>query len=147
MNKPCWKHVSIVPQDMFIKPPQVMYLLCFQHTQLSPESAFNACVDSYLCSSSMGLLDELSCISSILVCVCDMVSGVPGIPLFYAWVTYHRGGYIYLLLDFNPPQAVSWALLDSGCPVVCLAMNMHEITKREISYMCTCDYFLIWLHK
>ena len=45
------------------------------------------------------------------------VSGEAGIPLFYDWIRYAIMGDIVLVVEFQPSQAISLPLLDSGCPV------------------------------
>ena len=45
------------------------------------------------------------------MCVCDLVSRVLGIPLFYEWATYHFGRVYVVWLVCNPPPPPSFILI------------------------------------
>ena len=73
---------------MFLYLPHVIYSLCLQHTQFSRESALYTCVDSSLCSTSMGLLNDLECISSTILLLMYCVN------MLKAYLVYNPQGII-----------------------------------------------------
>ena len=52
----------------------------------------------------------------IYICLCVLVSRVPGIPLVYGRVPYEYGGVFILMIQFQPPPSGTFSILRLRVP-------------------------------
>ena len=84
----------------------------------------------------------------LFMCGCVCVFWSPECQTYYCIMNGYLiivcGGVIFNSWIPTPPphlQAVYFALLYSGCPVVYLMTNMHALIQGTRSYISTCKYF------